>query len=325
MKILIIQLRQLGDVILTTPLLNRLLELNHNVYVLTEQLGFELLKNDPALSNKIIISKSGVGEISTILKVRKIKFDIIIDCMTNLRTATICKFSGSKSVAFKKTWRRYFYTDLLDYEDKGYSAYDKLQFLKIFKDNYNQLKFRVFCSKTDDEKVEKFLSENKIKNPVTISITHKRQTRRWSDSYYIKLADMLHENGFDLIFTAAHSEVEYVENALKLSKFKHFFYKDSSVGELISLIKHAKLHIGNDSAPKHIAVALGVPSFTIFGSSNPKGWHPPNNLLHQYVQKSLACQPCSKKECDTLDCLLELEPQQVYTQLKKFMENLWAR
>jgi ADP-heptose:LPS heptosyltransferase len=213
----------------------------------------------------------------------------------------------------------------LDYEDKGYSAYDKLQFLKIFKDNYNQLKFRVFCSKTDDEKVEKFLSENKIKNPVTISITHKRQTRRWIDSYYIKLADMLHENGFNLIFTAAHSEVEYVENALKLSKFKHFFYKDSSVGELISLIKHAKLHIGNDSAPKHIAVALGVPSFTIFGSSNPKGWHPPNNSLHQYVQKGLACQPCSKKECDTLDCLLELEPQQVYTQLKKFMENLWAR
>ncbi|OSS41763.1 heptosyltransferase family protein [Desulfurella amilsii] len=245
--------------------------------------------------------------------------------MTNLRTRTICKFSGSKSVAFKKLWRKYFYTNLLDYEDRGYSAYDKLQFLKVFNDNYNELKFRVFCSKQDDEKVEKFLIENKIKNPATILITYKRQTRRRKESYYIKLADMLCQDGFDPIFTAASNEVDYVKNALKLSKFSHFFYRDSGVGELVSLIKHAKLHIGNDSAPKHIAVALGVPSFTIFGSSNPKGWHPSNNSLHQYVQKNLSCQPCSKKECATLECLLELSPQQVYTQLKKFMENLWAR
>ncbi|MGC8605924.1 MAG: glycosyltransferase family 9 protein, partial [Desulfomonilaceae bacterium] len=122
MKILVIQLRQLGDLILATPLFSRLLELNHDLYILTEKLGFDLLKNDPVLSDKIIISSNSVlNELITIKKIRKEKFDVIIDCMSNLRTATICKFSGAQSFAFNKSWRKYFYTNLLDYEDKGYS------------------------------------------------------------------------------------------------------------------------------------------------------------------------------------------------------------
>jgi len=326
MKILVIQLRQLGDLILATPLFSRLLELNHDLYILTEKLGFDLLKNDPILSDKIIISSNSVfNELITIKKIGKEKFDVIIDCMSNLRTATICKFSGAQSFAFNKSWRKYFYTNLLDYEDKGYSAYDKLQFLKIFNDDCDKLQFRIFSSDSDDKKVETFLEKNKIKNLITISITHKRQTRRWPDSYYIELADMLKQDGFDLVFTAAKSECHYVENALRLSKYDHFFYRDSSVGELVSLIKRALLHIGNDSAPKHIAVALGIPSFTIFGASNPKGWHPPNNPLHDYIQLGIFCQPCSKKECEKPNCLLELKPKQVYAKLKNFMENLWVQ
>jgi heptosyltransferase-2/heptosyltransferase-3 len=44
--------------------------------------------------------------------------------------------------------------------------------------------------------------------------------------------------------------------------------------ELIALVAGARLFVGNDSGPAHLAAATGRPSVVIYGSTNPAQWRP---------------------------------------------------
>ena len=48
----------------------------------------------------------------------------------------------------------------------------------------------------------------------------------------------------------------------------------SRFAELIALVTSARLFVGNDSGPAHLAAAVGKPTVVIFGSTNPVQWHP---------------------------------------------------
>ena len=67
--------------------------------------------------------------------------------------------------------------------------------------------------------------------------------------------------------------------------------------ELGALLSRASLLIGNDSGPKHVAVALGVPTVTVFGPTHPATWHPPGGP-HRVVEASgLSCLHCNANVC----------------------------
>jgi heptosyltransferase-2/heptosyltransferase-3 len=67
--------------------------------------------------------------------------------------------------------------------------------------------------------------------------------------------------------------------------------------EMGALLSRAALLVGNDSGPKHVAVALGVPTVTVFGPTHPATWHPPDGP-HRVVEASgLPCLHCNANVC----------------------------
>jgi heptosyltransferase-2 len=55
-------------------------------------------------------------------------------------------------------------------------------------------------------------------------------------------------------------------------------------------LAEANVVLGNDSGPKHLAVAVGTPTVTVFGPENPFEWHPYATERHPYVfVEGLAC------------------------------------
>ncbi len=54
------------------------------------------------------------------------------------------------------------------------------------------------------------------------------------------------------------------------------------IRELAAVLKHATVYLGNDSGPKHIAVAVGTPTVTLFGPEHPLEWHPYPRDRHPY-------------------------------------------
>lgn len=90
-----------------------------------------------------------------------------------------------------------------------------------------------------------------------------------------------------------------------------------------ALIEESTLFIGNDSAPMHMAAAVGTPAIGIFGPSDWNEFHPvgKTGYKHRVVHSNLACSPCFRflgndapwipNACYSRACLKAITPQQV--------------
>ena len=88
-------------------------------------------------------------------------------------------------------------------------------------------------------------------------------------------------------------------------------------------MEHAVLHLGNCSAPRHMAVALGVPSLTILGSTSTAWTFPSPEHIHTRARDfmDMPCQHCNKNSCPHgLRCLTGLTPDLVLPVLLKHLE-----
>ena len=123
-----------------------------------------------------------------------------------------------------------------------------------------------------------------------------------------KLAD----NGKKVILAGGPDDKETIEtiiNSVPADKFVNMYGKTKNLKELAELISGAEIFLCSDSAPLHIAVALGVKTYVIFGSTDDKKLIPQNGKVIPIKAKNCTCplRPClwekRQSTCETLDCL----------------------
>ena len=93
-----------------------------------------------------------------------------------------------------------------------------------------------------------------------------------------------------------------------------------AVKEMISLIDHAGIFIGNDSGPGHLAAFCGVPTFTIFGPQLPE-WFAPLHPAAEWIEgKACPYKPCSDYcRFPTPFCLWNVTEEEVFGRVEKFL------
>ena len=87
-----------------------------------------------------------------------------------------------------------------------------------------------------------------------------------------------------------------------------------SLKELAALTARAKLFVGVDSAPMHIAAAMGRPVVAIFGPSGDREWGPWGEGHRVVTSTKYPCRPCGMAGCNdskVSDCLITLPVAQV--------------
>lgn len=97
-------------------------------------------------------------------------------------------------------------------------------------------------------------------------------------------------------------------------------------GQLATLLREAALYIGPDTSISHLAAATGVPVIAIFGPTNPTRWSPwpaPQGKVI-LMQSKLPCVPCGRAGCEDhrqsrSDCLVDIAPQSVAAEAKKIL------
>jgi lipopolysaccharide heptosyltransferase I len=94
--------------------------------------------------------------------------------------------------------------------------------------------------------------------------------------------------------------------------------------ELVSLTAKAEFFVCNDTGPMHIAAALGVPVFALFGPANPTrtGPYGSNSTI---IQEALDCSPCyAHKPCTKFNwrCMNDLTVEKVYTTIDKKLSSI---
>jgi heptosyltransferase II len=93
---------------------------------------------------------------------------------------------------------------------------------------------------------------------------------------------------------------------------------------LKSIVRRSSLMVTNDTGPRHIAAAFGVPVVTVFGPTDP-AWTEIGFAGERQVRINLFCSPCQKKKCalkgssDFHRCMRDLTPDMVFEQAATLM------
>lgn len=328
-KILVIQHKQIGDVILTTPVVRALKESYPDAHVsfLTEDFCYPILEGNPHIDNIILLDKKQLTHIFAQLKfywmIRKMKFDMVLDFFQNPRSTLITILSGAETtISYNHPNRGRFYKIEVT-PKKSYAVDYKLSMLEAIgvksSNNYPEIfvpdDARAFVRKYFDS-----IGVTKDDFVVCIDSTHRRHTRKWTQEGYSKLIDMLCEKyNAKVILLWGPGEYKDVYKIKEECRYNCYIACKTDLKQLAALIKESDILIGNDSAPRHIAVSQNVPSLVILGSTS-EGWTHPDKI-HRIVCKRLECQPCNKNFCrDDVRCMKELSAEEVFTGLQAFAD-----
>lgn len=132
------------------------------------------------------------------------------------------------------------------------------------------------------------------------------QPEQWAEVIE-KLADA----GKRVLLAGGPDDKECIETIQKLvspDKYENLFGQTKNLSELAELISSAEKFVCSDSAPLHIAVAIGTRTYVIFGSTDDKKLIPQNDKVTA-IKADCNCplQPClwerRQTTCDKLDCL----------------------
>jgi heptosyltransferase-3 len=150
--------------------------------------------------------------------------------------------------------------------------------------------------------------------------------KTWPTAQMAELIDRLSAAGQRVLLTAAPDPAELAMVAdiqQRLARPVESLAGQLSLKELAALIARARLFVGMDSVPMHMAAALQTPTVALFGPSGDIEWGPwqvPQRLLTE----ALPCRPCGKDGCGggkLSECLQLITPQRVYAAIEALLEE----
>jgi ADP-heptose:LPS heptosyltransferase len=98
----------------------------------------------------------------------------------------------------------------------------------------------------------------------------------------------------------------------------------TSVDQMGAFIHSSSLFITGDGGPKHMSVALNIPTLTIYGGIDAKYWNPPDLKRFPIITSEIHCYPCGdKRNCryQTYECLHSITVPDVQREVKKLAKE----
>jgi heptosyltransferase-3 len=337
-SILLVQLGDIGDVVLSTSCIRALRE-NYpqaRIVVAVWDKAAELLEDCPWLDQVIAVTKSSRSiweelrvQIDFFRRLRSLHCDLAIDLRTGTRGAIMAFLSGaSQRIGFYaedgKLWRNRLFTSLLkrEYTPDQHVVDYLLCLLETFGITTKQRIPELVVAVEKQEKIRVLFEEATIfldKKIVAVQPFSLWQYKEWGKEKYVALIQWLvAEYGVVVIVTGSAAEKDRAEEIVRgCGAGCYNFAGKTSIATYAALLQKCRVFIGVDSAGLHIAAAVGTPTVGIFGPSSPVSWAPMGGQ-HLVVQKKMPCVPCRQKGCDNGEksrCLDELSLEEVRAQI----------
>jgi lipopolysaccharide heptosyltransferase II len=323
---LVVQTSFLGDVVLTTPLITELAK-RGDVDVLATRPGAEILSNNPAIRSTIVYDKRGAdrglaGFARIARRLRETPYDIAYMAQGSLRSAALALTAGIRHrVGFDTSAGRSLYTERVRYQPDRHHA-ERLLSL-AFSDcadplQPDQLRPRLYPGDDERRVVDKLIEGAGIGDGfVALAPGSVWGTKRWP--FYPELATLVGEN-CPVVVVGGNGDVEAGEIILAQLPEGRGLNAAGKLSLLASaeIIGRAAALVGNDSAPQHLASAMGTRTVTVYGPTVPDfGFGPLAPESETAGVSGLACRPCDRHgpaRCPLghWRCMRELSSRQVY-------------
>jgi heptosyltransferase-3 len=170
---------------------------------------------------------------------------------------------------------------------------------------------------------------------VVLHLYPKFNYKKWSDTGWIALARWITDHNLRIVLTGGNDadERDYVQRLAGSMSAPLNLVGQLSLNESACVLARAIAYVGPDTALTHMAAALGIPTVTLFGPTDPVKWGPwpkshdasrvpwqrfgdQSNGNVRLLQGRAACVPCGHEGCKRniasfSDCLLQLPPERV--------------
>ncbi|MDR2884161.1 MAG: glycosyltransferase family 9 protein [Deferribacteraceae bacterium] len=315
-KILIVKLGAIGDAIMASTIVPEARRIHPNAHI-TWLCGTEivdLVNTFKGVDDVVSIDNRGLAggkldKAKTVLsawqKLKGERFDLIITAHSDSRYLLLTKFVSANE-------RRSF----------GGRA--------LIPGRYHATEYARLVSGMDDsiEMEFPFAESNIVATPSDMillapggakNIMMSSSLRRWNIEYYVALAKMLIDKGFNVGLVGSNGDL-WAQEAFYGLNVTSFIGK-TTIPELMALIGGAKAVVSHDSGTMHIAYYMGRPLVSIFGATSPNSFTPKNV---SYLSAQLPCSPCydgkNYAACSDNICMQRVTPEMVIERLSQIID-----
>jgi heptosyltransferase-2 len=300
---LVIQTSFLGDTVLTTPLIAELAR-RGPVDVVTTPASTALLRNHPFVRSVIPYDKRGrdrgiIGFMRMAVRLRRFGYQSAYLAQGSVRSAALALAAGIRQrVGFATSAGRRFYNVKIEYrEDLHHAA--RLLRLAVPQDEVaaRDIRPRLYPGIPERYAVDRLLAFHEVVDDgpplVALAPASVWATKRWP--YYADLACLL--SARCRVVVLGSPDDEPLAQEVRVAAGANAFSAAGALTLLGSaeLIRRCTVVVTNDSAPQHLASAVGTPTITIFGPTVPQfGFGPLADGSMTMGLDSLACRPCDR-------------------------------
>jgi heptosyltransferase-3 len=307
-KILVIKFRNIGDVLLSTPLIENLRHFYPDavIDVAVNKESEQMLTLNPYLNNVIVYDRQGsrnLGLWSRIREglrfaysIRRAEYDIVISLTEGDRPAIIALMSGaarrfgrrprSFPLKYVPIYHRHFQkpsdTDRANPDWQPSHVVEKdLSFLAFLGHEPVSKRVSIFWDSKDARRVAGLLDSKNLAQFVQVHPVARWGFKCWPDDRTAAVIDYIQKDqGCAVVVTAGPS----AEDKAKIKRILSYCKTEPvnlagelSLKELACLSSMSRLFVGVDTAAMHIAAAVGTPVLALFGNSQAPLWGPWDN------------------------------------------------
>jgi len=328
-RILIVKLGSIGDIVHTLPALDALRRELPEARIdwLVESRARDILLDNPYVDNILEVDtlawRRRLGRIETwksilrsVRALRSRRYDVIIDFQGLLKSAVCASLArGGRRIGFERrhlreSLARFFSSERLAPGDNHRHVIDRnLYLLTSLGIHTSERRFPIAVPEDMEARARETLAGWGLSSFVALNPGGGWETKRWAPERFGRLAaDIAKGLGLPSLVLWGPGEREVAERVAEEAGGSARLAPPTELREMLPYLRRARLFVGGDTGPLHIASALGIPVVGIYGPTDPAR-NGPSGADDRVVRKEVPCGPCYKRRCPGFDnvCLRSVE------------------
>lgn len=327
-KILVVKLRAIGDVVLSTIVLENLRSAfpAARIDFLTEDYCKEVVLGNPILNKILVFDRHALAEMAPVKRfrenlkfvrdVRNQQYDLVFDFFGNPRSAFLTWVTGAKvRVGYDYRVRKNAYTHIVDSRANTiHEAEWHLDALRALDIPIVERKLNFEVGRGSRKFAESFWQDNHLhgEKVVALNFSGGWPTKKWPIDRFAHLADVLIEKyNTKILILWGPGEREMAAHLAKLITNTTLLIPETNLKQLAAILEKVDFVVTTDSGPMHIAAAMGTPCVALFGPTNYHLQGPFGDFHEIVARDGLDCLGCNRTSCDNLVCMNTLTVEYV--------------
>ncbi|MCB7480844.1 glycosyltransferase family 9 protein [Christiangramia sediminis] len=352
MKILVIQMKMIGDVLTSSILFEALrkefpkAELHYLIYKHT----LPVVENNPYIDEFVLFNPDKDNKIKDFVlflkQIRQKEYDIVVDVYSKINTALLNIFSGAEiRISYHKWYTKKAYTKTFEPKkslktNAGYAIENRLHLLNGISSAFPvEIKPKIYLTSEEKSSAEQLLKNSGIsfhRPLIMCGILGSSASKTYPLPYMGQILDFIVEKtDSQLLLNYIPKQLNEAQKLLALCQPKtreHIYFEvfGNSLREFMAITSCCDALIGNEGGAVNMAKALDIPAFSIFSPQIKKeNWSiyedgKKNVSVHLRDFHPVKFKDLSKKEiqkkADTFYGLLE--PNLIFAKLESFLKEV---